>query len=109
LHGRFPVEVDGKPGVAEYETDSELADSERVPLQEPGGVAAFIAREVLPFAPDAWVDEKSEGKIGYEILFTRHFYRRSEQRPLDEIEADIRKLLAESDGLVERALDASTA
>ncbi|MCZ7665708.1 MAG: SAM-dependent DNA methyltransferase, partial [Thermoleophilia bacterium] len=87
-----------------YEPDSELSDFEQVPLLEQGGVAAFISREVTPYAPDAWVDERSEEKIGYEISFTRHFYRPVELRPLEEIEADIRKLLAESDGLVQRAL-----
>ncbi|MBQ1062641.1 class I SAM-dependent DNA methyltransferase [Micromonospora sp. C41] len=106
LHGRFEVEVEGKPTVMEYEADPELSDFEQVPLLEPGGVAAFIAREVMPYAPDAWVDEKSESKIGYEISFTRHFYKPATLRPLSEIEADIRKLLVESDGLVERALDA---
>ncbi|MET8352669.1 class I SAM-dependent DNA methyltransferase [Micromonospora sp. NPDC005206] len=106
LHGKFEVEVEGKPTVMEYEADPELLDFEQVPLLEPGGVAAFIAREVTPYAPDAWVDEKSESKIGYEISFTRHFYKPATLRLLNEIEADIRKLLVESDGLVERALDA---
>jgi type I restriction enzyme M protein len=105
LHGRFPWEIDGRMAVVEYEPDSELSDFEHVPLLEPGGVAAFIEREVLAFAPDAWVDEKSEGRIGYEISFARHFYKPAAARPLAEIEADIRKVLAESDGLVERALD----
>jgi len=104
LHGQFGITVDGKPAVVEYEPDPELSDFEQVPLTEVGGVAAFIAREVSPYAPDAWVDERSEVKIGYEISFTRHFYKPVELRPLEEIEADIRKFLAESDGLVERAL-----
>ena len=90
--------------VINYEPDPELSDFEQVPLQEAGGVAEFIAREVMPFAPDAWVDEKSEDKIGYEISFTRHFHKPVALRPLKEIEADIRKLMFESDGLVERAL-----
>jgi type I restriction enzyme M protein len=104
FHGRFSAEAEGKPALIEYEADPELSDFEHVPLLEPGGVAAFIAREVTPFASDAWVDDKSEDKIGYEISFTRHFYKPVELRPLEEIETDIRKLLAESDGLVERAL-----
>jgi type I restriction enzyme M protein len=104
LHGRFPGEIDGKKVVVEYEADTELSDFEEVPLQEVGGVAAFIAREVTPYVPDAWVDEKSEDKIGYEISFTRHFYKPVARRPLEEIESDIRKLMIESDGLVERAL-----
>ena len=104
LHGHFPAVLDGMGVVINYEPDPELSDFEQVPLQEAGGVAEFIAREVMPFAPDAWVDEKSEDKIGYEISFTRHFHKPVALRPLKEIEADIRKLMFESDGLVERAL-----
>jgi type I restriction enzyme M protein len=104
LHGRFPVEVDGKSVVVEYEADSELSDFEQVPLQEKGGVAAFIAREVSPFDSDAWVDQKTEDKVGYEIAFARHFYKPTALRPLEEIDADIRKLMTESDGLVQKAL-----
>lgn len=105
LHGRFAAKKDGKDVVLEFEHDPELSDYEQVPLLEQGGVAAYIAREVIPYAADAWVDERSEDKIGYEISFTRHFYKPVELRPLRDIEADIRKLLAESDGLVERALE----
>ena len=108
LHGRFLSEVDGKPFVIEYEADPELSDFEQIPLQEEGGVSAFIAHEVTPYAADAWVEEKSEDKIGYEISFTRHFYKPVTLRPLREIEADIRKLMLESDGLVERALGSGT-
>ena len=104
LHGKFEVIVAGKPAVVEYEADSELTDFEQVPLKEPGGIAAFIEREVLPFATDAWVDAKSI-KIGYEISFNRHFYRPAQVRPLTEIQDDIRKLMAESGGLVAGALD----
>jgi type I restriction enzyme M protein len=62
---------------------------------------------VLPYSPDAWVDPKSE-KIGYELSFTRHFYKPVALRPLTEIEADIRKLMDESDGLVHRALQSGS-
>jgi type I restriction enzyme M protein len=82
-----------------YESDPELRDTENIPLDE--AVEAFIEREVLPFAPDAWVDD-SKTKVGYEIPFTRHFYRYVPPRPLAEIDADIKasqhrilKLLAE--------------
>ena len=50
------------------------------------------------------MDQKTENRIGYEVSFTRTFYKPAELRPLEEIEADIRKLIAESDGLVERSL-----
>jgi len=59
----------------------------------------FIRREVLPFAPDAWIDE-SKTKIGYEISFTRHFYKPTPLRTLDEIRADIRALEAETEDLL---------
>lgn len=105
LHGRFELVVEGRNVIAEYEPDSELTDFEHVSLTEPGGVPSFIAREVTPFASDGWVDEKSEDRIGYEISFARHFYQPIELRPLEEIDAEIRKLMVESDGLVEQALD----
>ena len=58
----------------EYEPDSELRDTEQVPLLEAGGIEAFFRREVLPYVPDAWIDEEAT-KIGYEISFTRYFYK----------------------------------
>ena len=107
MHGRYEAEAVEDTAIVEYEPDTELRDFEHVPLLEDGGVAAFMEREVLPYVPDAWVDEKSENNIGYEISFTRHFYKPVELRPLDEIEADIRSLLAKSDGLVRTALSGS--
>ena len=57
LHGRFEATVDGKRCVVEYEPDTDLRDTEQVPLLEEGGIEAFIRREVLPYTPDAWIDE----------------------------------------------------
>jgi len=102
-HGRFGATVDGKPCVVEYEPDSELRDTEQVPLLEPGGVEAFIEREVLPYAPDAWFDENSI-KIGYEISFTRYFYKPQPLRSLEDIRADILDLERETEGLLEEIL-----
>ena len=53
LHGLFETSLNGTPAVVEYEPDSDLRDTEQVPLQEPGGIEAFLRREVLPYAPDA--------------------------------------------------------
>jgi type I restriction enzyme M protein len=106
IHGLFEAVIDVKKMTVEYEADSDLSDFENVPLAEIGGVESFIAREVLPYSPDAWVDPKSE-KIGYEISFTRHFYKPVQLRPLAEIEADIHKIMDESDGLVRQALGGS--
>ena len=74
LRGLFPATVAGKPSVVEYEPDSDLRDTEQVPLLEEGGIEAFLRLEVLPYAPDAWYVPDSV-KIGYEISFTRHFYK----------------------------------
>ena len=99
LRGRFPATVNGRPAVVQYEPDPDLRDTEQVPLTEAGGVAAFLRREVLPYAPDAWyLPERI--KIGYEISFTRYFYRPQPLRPLEEIRADILALDRETEGLL---------
>ncbi|MDZ7667172.1 MAG: class I SAM-dependent DNA methyltransferase [Desulfotignum sp.] len=100
LHGLYADPVGDTGLVLEYESDSELRDSEQVPLLEEGGIEAFFRREVLPHVPDAWIDE-SATKIGYEISFTRHFYKPPELRPLEEIKADLLKLQEEGEGLLE--------
>lgn len=74
-----------KNGNPEY--DSELRDYENVPLKE--DIADYMAREVLPHVPDAWVDE-SKTKIGYEINFNRYFYKYTPSRPLEEIEGELK-------------------
>ena len=103
LYGRIPTEIGttGRTHLIEYEPDPELRDTEQIPLTE--SVAAFMAREVWPSAPDAWVAEGSE-KIGYEISFTRYFYKPRQLRTLAEIEADIRALEAETEGLLDEIL-----
>jgi type I restriction enzyme M protein len=83
----------------EYEPDSELRDTEQVPLLEAGGIEAFFRREVLPYAPDAWIDREAT-KIGYEVSFTRYFYKPKPLRTLEEIRADIVALEKESEGLL---------
>jgi type I restriction enzyme M protein len=88
LHGRFAATVNGKRTVVEYAHDAELRDTEQVPLLEEGGVAGFLAREVLPYAPDAWFNPASV-KVGYEISFNRHFYAPPVMRTLEEIGRDI--------------------
>ena len=89
----------GKPAVVEYEADRELRDTEQIPLMEEGGIEAFLRREVLPYAPDAWYVPSSV-KVGYEISFTRHFYKPTPLRTLHEIRADIVALERETDGLL---------
>ncbi len=99
LRGHFEAEIDGKLCVVEYEPDSELRDHEQIPLLEEGGIEAFIRREVLPYTPDAWIVE-ADTKIGYEISFTRHFYKPPKLRTLAEISADILALEQETEGLL---------
>lgn len=72
--------------------DPDLRDNENVPLDE--SIDDYMARQVLPHVPDAWVDE-SKTKIGYEIPFTRHFYVYTPPRPLAEIDAELKQLEAE--------------
>ncbi|MCK7510537.1 MAG: hypothetical protein MZV70_45100 [Desulfobacterales bacterium] len=84
LHGLFGVTFNGKRCVVEYEPDPDLRDTEQVPLLEEGGIEAFLSREVLPHAPDAWCDPGSV-KTGYEISFTRYFYKPQPLRTLEEI------------------------
>jgi type I restriction enzyme M protein len=76
----------------EPEPDPQLRDYENVPLEEE--IEEYMAREVLPHVPDAWVDG-GKTKTGYEINFNRYFYQYSPPRPLDEIEADLRAIEAE--------------
>lgn len=71
------------------EPDPELRDYENIPLKE--DIGEYMAREVLPHVPDAWVDE-SKTKIGYEVNFSRYFYKYMPPRPLEEIEADLKKI-----------------
>lgn len=89
------LDADGKP-----EADSELRDHELVPLGEDW--REYLKREVLPFVPDAWVDEsytdltdKQVGRVGYEINFNRYFYKYVPPRPLDEIDAELKTLESE--------------
>jgi type I restriction enzyme M protein len=99
LRGLFPVSIAGKPAVVEYEPDPDLRDTEQVPLLEEGGIEAFLRREVLPHAPDAWYVPDSV-RTGYEISFTRYFYKPQPLRTLEEIRADILALEKETEGLL---------
>ena len=99
IRGLFEATVDGRSRVVEHEPDSELRDTEQVPLLKDGGIEGFLRREVLPYAPDAWYDAASV-KVGYEISFTRYFYKPQPMRTLEEIRADILALERETEGLL---------
>jgi type I restriction enzyme M protein len=81
--------------------DPELRDTENVPLTE--DVDEYLEREVLPHVPDAWVSD-TQGKIGYEIPFTRLFYRYTPPRPSEEIKAELREREARIRQLLEEVL-----
>lgn len=89
----------------EYEADSDLRDTEQVPLKEPSGIEAFFAHEVLPHAPDAWIAMDAT-KIGYEISFARYFYKPTPLRTLEQIRADILKLEQQTEGLLHKIVGA---
>jgi type I restriction enzyme M protein len=80
-----------------YEPDPELRDYENVPLKE--GIEDYFACEVLPHVPDAWIDHEKTVR-GYEISFTKYFYKYQPLRSLEEITSDIFALEAETEGLL---------
>ena len=88
--------VKGKP-----EPDADLRDYENIPLKE--DIGDYMAREVLPHVPDAWVDE-TKTKVGYEVPFTRHFYVYEPPRSLAVIEKEIRELEQEIQGMLAEVL-----
>jgi type I restriction enzyme M protein len=79
------------------QANSDLRDTENVPLKD--DIQEYFKREVLPHAPDAWIDE-SKSKVGYEIPFTRHFYEYKAPRSLAEIDTDLRRVAADIQALL---------
>ncbi len=79
--------------------DLDLRDNENVPLGE--DTDSYVAHEVLPHVPDAWIDH-SKTRIGYEIPFTRHFYKYLPPRPLTEINAELAAVEAEIQQVLSR-------
>jgi type I restriction enzyme M protein len=97
--GYFPS---GKKGeYLQYETESDLRDTENVPLKEQ--IHTYFLREVKPHVPEAWINLDAT-KIGYEISFNKYFYRHKPLRSIEEVSADILQLEAESDGLIREIL-----
>ena len=101
IRGLYDVGDDSASRVVEYEPDSELRDTEQIPLREEGGIEGFLQREVLPYAQDAWYAPKTV-KIGYEISFNRYFYKPEPMRTLEEIAVDIAAVEREAAGLLDR-------
>ena len=91
------------------EPDPKLRDHELVPLGE--DFEAYVAREVTPFVPEAWVDtshtdprDEGVGRVGYDINFNRYFYQYVPPRPLAEIDAELKALEAEIAGLLKEVV-----
>lgn len=94
----------GKPILkkGKVQADPKLRDTENIPLSE--DVAEYMKREVLPYAPDAWIDE-SKTKIGYEIPFTRYFYEYTPPAPSEELKREILQIESELKGSIERIFE----
>ena len=91
------IKKKGKP-----QPDASLRDTENVPLKE--DIQEYMNREVLPYAADAWIDEK-KSKVGYEIPFTRYFYKYEAPKPSAEIMAEILELELDLDGALSEVFD----
>lgn len=99
----FITEKDPMAQPIDGEPDTDLRDTEIIPFTYEGGIDAFMKNEVLPYAPDAWVDEKKT-QIGYELSFTKYFYQPVQLRSMEEIVADLKKLESETDGILAEIL-----
>lgn len=95
----FITEKDPTAQPIEGEPDVDLRDMENIPFTYAGGIDTFMKNEVLTYAPDAWVDEKKT-QIGYEISFTKYFYKPVELRDMSDILSSLSTLEQEADGLL---------
>jgi len=93
----YITEKDPTAKAIDGEADTNLRETEQVPFNYEGGIEAYLANEVHPFAPDAWFDMKSI-KIGYELSFIKYFYRAPEMRTMQEIMSDLEMLESETNG-----------
>jgi len=95
----FITEKDPAAQPVDGEADADLRDTENIPFTYEGGIPTFIQNEVLPYAPDAWVDEKKT-LIGYEISFTKYFYKPVELRKMSDILESLTALEKVADGIL---------
>lgn len=99
-YGYFSTDKKGE--YLEYETESDLRDTENVPLKR--NIYQYFLREVKPHVPEAWINLDAI-KIGYEISFNKYFYRHKPLRTIEEVSADIINLEKESEGLIREILN----
>lgn len=95
----FITEKDPTAKPIDGEPDVDLRDTENIPFTYEGGIDSFIRNEVLTYAPDAYIDEKKT-QIGYEISFTKYFYKPTELRSMQDIVADLNALEQQTDGML---------
>ena len=81
-----------------------MRDTENIPFTYEGGIDTFMKNEVLPYTSDAYVDEKKT-QIGYEISFTKYFYKPVELRPKEEILESLKALEQEADGMMAEIME----
>ncbi|EID18692.1 hypothetical protein [Streptococcus anginosus] len=95
------VQTDSKGNLI---VDPELRDTESIPMTFVGGIDEFIRQEVLPYHEDAFVDE-SKTQIGYEINFTKYFYKAKKLESVEDIVCRIKELEKRSDGMMATVLE----
>ena len=83
--------------------DKKLTDTEIIPFRYEGGIDGFLQNEILPYTPDAWIDEKSI-QTGYELSFTKYFYKPKELRTIEQISRDIRDIEERTNGMLDEIL-----
>jgi len=96
-NGKVVKDKQGRP-----KPDLELRDFEKIPLEQ--DIDEYFQRDVLPHAPDAWMD-RTKDKIGFEISFTKQFFQHRRLRPLDQIKAEILALEKETEGILRKIMD----
>ncbi len=99
-HGYYPTSKKGE--YLQYETESDLRDTENIPLNE--NIYFYFLKEVKPHVAEAWINMEAT-RIGYEISFNKYFYRHKPLRSIEEVTADILQLEKESDGLIREILN----
>ena len=91
-----------RDGTLHYEPDPDLRDTENVPLMQE--IDDYFQAEVLPYAPDAWIDKKKTVE-GYEISFTKYFYQYQLLPSLEDITSDILALTQETENILQNIIE----
>ena len=83
--------------------DKALEDTEIIPFRYEGGIEGFLQNEILPYTPDAWIDQSSV-QVGYELSFTKYFYKPKALRSIADITRDIRDIETRTNGMIDDIL-----